>query len=1435
MGKISPNSPLLLMLSILPMEGEIHFQSLSLFNNVTSLPGPAKELLKFLFTCRTLKKYHWSRYLQDVTEKYNLPDPARIIEMPPVDKERWKSIVKPVIVDYYDKQLQTKIHRSRIYRFIRVGDFSLKNKKLPPILTAGRTNRELLATALSVKHIIMEAPTGENLRRKRLVRTSACRYCKDDVSDTTEHMLFECRLTRENHAATRTKLDIFEHMAAATGRQVNYLISTFWKKSREMSLYVLNPCSKGNQEEIRLSEDNNKINEVIKLNQFYVLLISAIRCKDDNSKARGRKKAPGDPHQEHSRPHGPNAQSKGSYTKKRRKYNKTSSLQISLAPGDQGDDLRWTPAKDAGIKYESIVCACLGIGITTVMTAAPASHLGRKLNSRSAIWASHSFESFNRGLMFLSNWNDLLDNLEFTLCEGFGPNEAERLAEIAPIVFRNPDLKIDTSKGGCLPVLIVTLSHKILASIVHIESESALETLLMWPDVAPSKGFATMEQQVLSELQDLDLVTYNTRDRQILITRPVENFPAWCHDVMAKGDWYSLDMRHPEAGEMYWRLVQVLLELHEPGTTVKMREQSKLDRYGFEFQTLYAERMSATFNGRVTCHFHPIEVVRRITGAVEELPGDMDEISPIRSSRGSGSRLSSTPSGRRMSTSEEIRMRSDMQNLQAKINILERVVGGMDINQRTPSTPLQVTFDEGDQDQDGHLCGRHAALVKGILRKAADSDTSMMSQDQKETRKRSRANTSKFKDTLLPNLNITQGTVRDGPNGTVELSSDDEGAENLVIDLTEEGRHVTRERGANQETSPELEERPRPRELGENDARRILDMRRSLTSTRRLSPVRPEPSSPPTSPVARSRSPLRRPANARDQSQRARIDEEERQRLIDAVRDKNAGRHTEDTERLESTDIVFTSREMYEDFLAQATGQREPGPTLTAILTMVDNQNVTEITIPRTDGEEEEVHRRTPPPSYDEATGTAPTEKKPNPEASQDPNSTILGSTITLDGTSTITLDSTASDAANNNSLDSSIKSTSNSADNSVEIIGQTLYGARQGSHVPPSSYRRISQNLAAQALKSYAENLREGQFEDLPEMTTPEIPDLMARSIAQSPLERQQQLHSTSSNTGSEHSSMPSLTKTLSASELSDISDDGPGGLDLTGNADTRSDDQGPDPGEEDEIILHEDDEERAELEADLPQESVEILDEIDNTIKGYYTKPRGKVKGLLNDPRVLIDLFRERTGQGREKLKPDYSHITSEAKFNCMVKKLECGTMKQMDMSTFLYDTIFYNVSREYKLKDYISLILGCNSPRHQTNTSAQSQRNLTHLAATTSHSRSLSPSLSNTTCSDTHSDPNCHNITTPPTPKPKRRHFDTDRTKTNKPTFLPNPIPTLSNFNSYYVYYYYNYYPTLSPPRSTTQPGPEMQEIPYVNSGTQLVHSSFALMFIRVLEWK
>ena len=176
------------------------------------------------------------------------------------------------------------------------------------------------------------------------------------------------------------------------------------------------------------------------------------------------------------------------------------------------------------------------------------------------------------------------------------------------------------------------------------------------------------------------------------------------------------------------------------------------------------------------------------------------------------------------------------------------------------------------------------------------------------------------------------------------------------------------------------------------DAREILNGKRSMTSTQRLpSPTRPQrttsPSSsdssepPRTSPLTRSPSPAatpRRP-NARSQAQRARLDADF-ERLRAAVRDREAGIENENTARLTSTQVVFTSDSLRQQFLTDLENGGRPSGVLRAVLDAVEDDEIDEIEeirIPRAGQRSSRDPRRnsrhpSPPPSYSEAMASDP-------------------------------------------------------------------------------------------------------------------------------------------------------------------------------------------------------------------------------------------------------------------------------------------------------------------------------------------------------------------------------------------------------------------------------------------------------------------------------
>ena len=109
--------------------------------------------------------------------------------------------------------------------------------------------------------------------------------------------------------------------------------------------------------------------------------------------------------------------------------------------------------------------------------------------------------------------------------------------------------------------------------------------------------------------------------------------------------------------------------------------------------------------------------------------------------------------------------------------------------------------------------------------------------------------------------------------------------------------------------------------------------------------------------------------------------------LRNAIRDREAGIENAGTSRLSSTQVLFTSAEMRQEFIRDLESGGEPGRMVRAVLDMVDNEDIMEIQVARPRGSSRDPRRMatgpSPPPSYSEAMATDPRDDPaPAPEAS---------------------------------------------------------------------------------------------------------------------------------------------------------------------------------------------------------------------------------------------------------------------------------------------------------------------------------------------------------------------------------------------------------------------------------------------------------------------
>ena len=109
--KLSNSSPipsLYFLLGELPVEAQIHVNTLTLFHNVWANPDiTVHKIVQYILKMCNNNSTTWSNHIKLLSQKYSLPSPLYLLEnVPPWPKEEWKCLVKTRVMVYYERKLR---------------------------------------------------------------------------------------------------------------------------------------------------------------------------------------------------------------------------------------------------------------------------------------------------------------------------------------------------------------------------------------------------------------------------------------------------------------------------------------------------------------------------------------------------------------------------------------------------------------------------------------------------------------------------------------------------------------------------------------------------------------------------------------------------------------------------------------------------------------------------------------------------------------------------------------------------------------------------------------------------------------------------------------------------------------------------------------------------------------------------------------------------------------------------------------------------------------------------------------------------------------------------------------------------------------------------------------------------------------------------------
>ena len=110
LSNTSPITSLHFLLGELPLEAQIHINTLMLFYNAWSNRSTTvHDLVKYILKMCNQNSTTWSNHVQLLCQKYNLPSPLKLLEHEtPWSKDTWKCLVKTTITAYYENKLRAE-------------------------------------------------------------------------------------------------------------------------------------------------------------------------------------------------------------------------------------------------------------------------------------------------------------------------------------------------------------------------------------------------------------------------------------------------------------------------------------------------------------------------------------------------------------------------------------------------------------------------------------------------------------------------------------------------------------------------------------------------------------------------------------------------------------------------------------------------------------------------------------------------------------------------------------------------------------------------------------------------------------------------------------------------------------------------------------------------------------------------------------------------------------------------------------------------------------------------------------------------------------------------------------------------------------------------------------------------------------------------------
>ena len=274
--KLSNRSPIpsmFFLLGELPLEAQIHINTLMLFYNAWSNRSTTvHDLVKYILKMCNQNSTTWSNHVQLLCQKYNLPSPLKLLEHEtPWSKDTWKCLVKTTITAYYENKLRAESKSNSKMNFLNVQLCSLSG--LPhPTLQNIVTTQDARKLRHHLKFLTGDFLTNERRAIDHHGADPSCSLCSSPL-ESTEHVLVSCGATVE----TRQRL-LPELLNTVAQVQQNCAILTN-PPDNVLTQFILDCTSFNLADQYRISVQNPGISMIYKISRDWTYEVSTVRTR----------------------------------------------------------------------------------------------------------------------------------------------------------------------------------------------------------------------------------------------------------------------------------------------------------------------------------------------------------------------------------------------------------------------------------------------------------------------------------------------------------------------------------------------------------------------------------------------------------------------------------------------------------------------------------------------------------------------------------------------------------------------------------------------------------------------------------------------------------------------------------------------------------------------------------------------------------------------------------------------------------------------------------------------------------------------------------------------------------------------------------------------------------------------------------------------------